>query len=123
VKPAALLLAGVLALTGCAKPEAPPPPDPVLTCADGFDALAARIAADRQMKLAPAPGEPYRYYNAPDGRVSYVVTEPSAPAHPAVVLQIARPGGPEMTGCAYGDRAEYETLLTYLRGLAAGRGR
>ncbi|HEX5376944.1 MAG TPA: hypothetical protein VFW47_00120 [Phenylobacterium sp.] len=121
MKPAALLIAGALGLAACSKPDPPPPPELAFDCAAGFDALSARISAEPGLKLAPSPGEPYRYYNAEDGHVSYVVTQPGAPAHPAVFKQSVGPGGRAQTGCAYGDRAGYETFAAYLKGLAKGR--
>ena len=122
---AALLLAGALGLTACSKP-APPPAPPlqlVFDCARGYEALSAAIAAEPGFKLAPSPGEPYRYYNAEDGEVSYIVTERRAPAHPAVFKQIAGPKGTSTIGCPYGDKPSYEKFVAYLRDLAKARGK
>jgi hypothetical protein len=123
VKPVALLIWSALGLTACARPEPPPAPRLAFDCARGFDVLAAAIAAEPGLKLAVAPGEPYRYYNALDGAVSYVITEPRAPAHPAVFKQIAGPQGTETIGCPYGDKAGYDRFFTYLRDLAKARRR
>jgi hypothetical protein len=122
VRPAALLILGALGLTACA--PKPPPPAPArlaFDCARGYPALAGAIAAEHGLKLAPSPGEPYGYYNAEDGQVSYVVTRPGAPAHPAVFKQLATPHGTDTIGCAYGDRASYDRFVTYLRDLAKAR--
>lgn len=123
MKPAALLIAGALGLTACARAEPPPRPPLTLDCAQGFQALSARIAAEPGLKLAPSPGEPYRYFNAEDGAVSFVVTQPGAPAHPAVFRQLATPAGMQTTGCAYGDGPGYDRFVAYLKGLAKARGR
>ena len=123
MKPAALLIWSALGLAACARPEAPPAPRLAFDCARGYDALAAAIAAEPDLKLAPAPGEPYRYYNAQDGAVSYVVTEPRAPAHPAVFKQTAGPKGATTVGCPYGDRPGYDRFLAYLNDLAKARRR
>lgn len=109
-----------LALASCARP-APPPAPVALDCARGFDELATRIAADPAVKLAPSPGEPYRYYNSADGKLSYVVTETAAPAHPAIVRQVAGADRLVTDGCGFGDRPSYDKLLAYLRDLARGR--
>lgn len=113
---------GVLLLSGCApKPVAPPVFS--LDCARGFEALSAAIAAQPDLKPAPAPGEPYRYYNAADGATSYVVTLPGGAGHPAIIEQRAGPKGQSQTGCPYGDKAGYERLDVYLRSLAGARRR
>jgi hypothetical protein len=122
VKPAALLILGALGLTACApKPPPPAPPQLAFDCARGYAALAAAIAAEPGLKLAPAPGEPYRYYSAEDGGVSYVVTERGAPAHPAVFKQVATPHGTDTIGCPYGDGPGYGRFAAYLRDLAKAR--
>lgn len=121
MRPAALLILGALGLTACTPKPPPPPPPLAFECARGYEALSAAIAAEPGFKLAPSPGEPYRYYSAADGGVSYVVTEPGAPAHPAVFKQVATPKGTDTTGCPYGDRAGYDRFVTYLKDLAKAR--
>jgi hypothetical protein len=118
-------LAVLLAAAACApKPEAPaaPPPLAKLDCARGFEALALALADQPGLVLAPkAPGEPYRYYNAEDGRTSYVVTEPGAPGHPAIVRQATGAKGQVTEGCPFGDRGGYDELLAYLETLNLAR--
>jgi hypothetical protein len=117
----ALLLAGALLLSACAPKPAPPPADFRIDCALGYDALAARIAAIPEVKLARTPGEPYHYFNTADGHASYVVTLPGGAGHPAVIQQSASSDGLLQTGCSYGDRAGYDQLIAYLKSLAGAR--
>ena len=63
------------------------------------------------------PGEPYAFYSTDDNRVSYLVTEPGAPGHPAIMMQTAANGDVKTTGCAYGNKRGYEQLKTYLDSL------
>lgn len=122
MKPAALLLAGAFGLSACApKPPPAPPPQLSFDCARGYEALAAAIRAEPGLKLAPTPGEPYRYYSSEDGGVSYVVTERGAPSHPAAFKQVATPHGTDTIGCPYGDRPSYDRFVTYLKDLAKAR--
>ena len=110
-----------LTAASCA-PQAPPPRQPLqLDCAKGFDALAAAVAAAPRLQLAAPPGEPYGFYNAADGAISFVVTKPEAPAHPAILRQAAAGGTMRTTGCSFGDKAAYEQLVGYLGSLAAAR--
>ena len=106
-------------LSACApKPEATAPAAIALDCAQPFDAQSAAITA--QPGLVPAPkeaGEPYRFYTTADGHVSYVVTEPGAPGHPALIRQDATGGQMKTTGCAYGNKRGYEQLRAYLDSL------
>jgi hypothetical protein len=96
-----------------------PPPAAVLDCAKGFEALSAAVAATPGMTRAPkTPGEPYSFYNAEDGKTSYVVTEAGAPGHPAILMQAMGPAGQETTGCPFGDKAGYDQLAAYLASLA-----
>lgn len=112
----------LLALTACAPRAEPPPPAPLaLDCDRGFDALVQAVTAQPGFGEADAPGEPYRYINADDGRTSYVVTKPGAPGHPAIVRQAGRSAGQETTGCAFGDKAGYDQLLAYLSSLSGAR--
>jgi hypothetical protein len=119
---AALGLFAALALAACA-PKAQAPAAAALDCSQPFETLKARITA--QPGLTPAPqeaGEPYRAYSTQDGQASYFVTEPGAPAHPAILMQQVVPGGAmKNTGCAYGDKAAFEQLTAYLASLKAGR--
>lgn len=122
IRAAAILLAAGLGLSACSKPAAPAPTSQLrFDCARGYDRLAAAIAAEPGIKLANTPGEPYRYYSLADGSVSYVVTLPSAPAHPAVFMQIAGAHGTTTIGCPYGDKPSYERFVTYLKDLAKAR--
>jgi len=117
----ALAILTLLTLSACA-PKAAAPAAVTLDCALGFDALKARIAGQGGVVAAPAdPGDPFRAYNAADGQASWFVTEPGAPAHPAVLMQQVTPAGLKNTGCAYGDRGAYDQLMAYLVSLKAGR--
>ncbi len=122
IRAAALLLAAGLGLAACSKPAPPAPVSQMrFDCARGYDRLLTAIVAEPGVKLANTPGEPYRYYSLPDGSVSYVVTLPGAPAHPAVFMQLAGPGGTTTLGCPYGDKPSYDRFVTYLKGLAKAR--
>lgn len=117
----ALLLFPVLSLGACA-PKAKPPAAVALDCAQPFEALSAKITGQPGLKPAPEEaGEPYRAYSTADGRASYFITKPGAPAHPAILMQEAAGGQMRNTGCAYGDKAAYQELMAYLTGLSAGR--
>jgi hypothetical protein len=110
-----------LALVACS-PKAKPPAAVTLDCSQSFDALKAKITAQPDLSAAPQePSEPYRAYSTADGRASYFITEPGAPAHPAILMQQAQDGAMKNTGCAYGDHAAYEQLMAYLASLKAGR--
>ncbi|MBL8552801.1 MAG: hypothetical protein JNL41_00880 [Phenylobacterium sp.] len=88
-----------------------------LDCARPFDAQVAAIKA--QPRLVPAGevgAEPYSYYSSPDGKVSYLVTRPGSPAHPAIMIQRAT-SKVHTTGCAYGSKRGYDELLAYLESL------
>lgn len=116
-------LAFLLLLPGaCApKPEPVAPPAVALDCAQAFDVQSAKITA--QPGLVPAPqeaGEPYRFYTTADHHVSYVITEPGAPGHPALIRQDATGGQMKTTGCAYGNKRGYEQLQAYVESLKAG---
>lgn len=108
---------------GACQPKANVPAAVTLDCAQGFDALKAKITAQPGLKPAPAePGEPYRAYSTADGQASYFVTQPGAPAHPAILMQqVAADGQMRNTGCGFGDQAAYAQLQDYLAGLKAGR--
>jgi hypothetical protein len=119
---ALIALLSAVSLVACA-PKAETPAAVALDCRQPFEALKGKITA--QPNLAPAPaqaGEPYRVYSTADGSASYFITEPGAPAHPAILMQQAAGGGAmKNTGCAYGDRAAYDQLVAYVAGLKAGR--
>jgi hypothetical protein len=117
----ALALLSVYALAACA-PKAQPAPA-ALDCRQPFEALKAKITSQPGLNAAPPePGEPYRVYSSADGQASWFVTEPGAPAHPAILMQQVKPGGGMAnSGCAYGDKAAYEQLMAYLASLKAGR--
>ena len=89
-----------------------------LDCAQPFEAQAAALVA--QPKLDPAPvetAEPYRFYSSADGRTSYLITQPAAPAHPAIMMQKAGGGTVVTTGCRYGGQKAYDELHAYLDSL------
>jgi hypothetical protein len=112
----------VLALGACARNEASAPEPVALDCAQSFDAQVARVTA--QPGLVPAPhesAEPYRFYSSPDGRASWLITEPGAPGHPAIMMQRAGGGQVVTTGCPYGDKAGYDQLHAYLDSLKTWR--
>ncbi|CAN5894722.1 hypothetical protein BH11PSE1_BH11PSE1_21080 [soil metagenome] len=122
MRPWALPLMGALLLSACAPPEPPSPPPLKLDCALGFEALSARIVAAPGMKPAVKErGEPFRYYNADGGQSSYMITEPGAPGHPAILKQEVTPAGIQNSGCAYGDEKGYGELVAYLEALAKAR--
>jgi hypothetical protein len=117
----ALLLLTSLSLCACA-PKAKPVATVVLDCSQPFETLKAKITAQPGLNPAPQePTEPYRAYSTADGHASYFITEPGAPAHPAILMQQAAGGAMTNTGCAYGDKSAYDQLMAYLTGLKAGR--
>ena len=117
----ALLLLPALSLCACA-PKAKPAAAVTLDCSQPFAALQAKITAQPGLVPAPQePTEPYRAYSTADGHASYFITEPGAPAHPAILMQQATGGAMTNTGCGWGDKAAYNQLVAYLTGLKAGR--
>src|SRR5262245_13985260 len=108
------MLAGVLLLAACSQKAADAPVAYLeLDCAKPFDAQVAELIA--QPKLVPAGtvgAEPYSYYSAADGSVSYLVTRKGSPAHPAIMMQRAR-NGVHTTGCPYGSKRGYDELHAY----------
>jgi hypothetical protein len=118
----AALLLSALPLAACApKAEEAPSPPAALDCGKSFEALKAEVLAQ---KLTPSPkdsAEPYRFYTSEDGKTSYLITAPDAPAHPAVMRQQAANGQVTTTGCRYGDAAAYDQLFKYLDGLKSWR--
>ena len=121
MRPGALLAALLtLPLYACAPKTAPPPQPAQLDCAQSFEAQAARITGQPNLVPAPKdPAEPYRFYSMADGATSYLITEPGAPGHPAIMMQRAHGRDVVTTGCPYGDAAGYKQLLAYLDGLKA----
>jgi hypothetical protein len=117
----ALVVAPVLLLAACA-PKAQPPQPIALDCSQPFEAQKAKITAQPNLTAAPADaGEPYSTYSTADGKASWFITEPGAPAHPAILMQqVATGGSMKNTGCAYGDKAAYDQLVTYIASLKAG---
>jgi len=112
------LLALSAALAACAPKAAPPPVQ--LDCAQSFEALKAAITAQPGIDPKPIePSEPYRFYSAARGKASYMITEPGAPAHPAILMQqVGSDHKMVNTGCAFGDEAAYQELMAYLTGLS-----
>ena len=117
IRRAALLAA--LALAGCSKDADEQEVAYLgLDCGKPFDAQAAAIVA--QPRLEPAPvvaAEPYRFYSSVDGRTSYLITQPAAPAHPAIMMQKAGGGTVVTSGCRYGGQKAYDDLHAYLDSL------
>jgi hypothetical protein len=116
-----LALSLTLALAACA-PKTNAPAAVALDCAQGFEALKAKIASQPGLDAAPKePSEPYRAYSTSDGQASYFVTEPGAPAHPAIMMQQVTPSGVKTTGCGFGDKAAYDQLAAYIQSLSAAK--
>jgi hypothetical protein len=108
----------LLALAACA--PKPPPSAVQLNCQLPYETLKTQILAQPGLDAKPVePGDPYRAYSLDDGRVSYMLTEPGAPAHPAILMQEAGGGTVKNSGCGYGDKAAYGELVRYLTGLRA----
>jgi len=117
-------LSALLALGACSEPAEAPVAYKSLDCAQPFEAQAAALVAQPQLVPAPKdPAEPYRFYSSADGRTSYLVTEPGAPGHPAIMMQQARGSDVVTTGCPYGDKSGYDQLHAYLDGLKHWRRR
>jgi hypothetical protein len=118
VKLAVALLAAALALSACSQPDEEVATYLGLDCAQPFEAQAAALTAQPKLDPAPVePAEPYRFYSSLDGRTSYLITQPSAPAHPAIMMQKAGGGTVTTTGCRYGGQKAYDELLAYLDSL------
>ena len=123
---ALVLAAG--ALCACAPREAPEAEAAslALDCAAGYEALQSQIVGRPGLRPAPIErNEPYRIYSEADGAASYILTEPGAPAHPAVLKQTAvrRAGvlAMENEGCAFGDAGAYADLKAYWDSVAQAR--
>jgi hypothetical protein len=120
VKPAlpALLFLSTLAACSPKGGDAAGPTFLNLDCQKPFAEQAKAITGQAHLVPAPrAPGEPYAFYSSEDGRTSYLVTEPGAPGHPAIMMQVAGGGDVKTTGCAYGNKRGYEQLRAYLDSL------
>ena len=121
---ALLALIPLLVLGACA-PEPPPARQRLaLDCSLAYEALAAQVLAQPGLKPAPQErGEPYRFYNMEGGGEAFVLTQPGAPGHPAVFKQeAAQENGRKVmnnTGCAYGDKAGFDQVMTYLESLSS----
>ncbi len=111
-------LVALLTLGACSDAAEAPVSYKALDCAQPFAAQAAALVAQAQLVPAPRdPAEPYRFYSSSDGRTSYLITEPAAPGHPAIMMQQAKGSDVVTTGCPYGDKADYDQLHAYLDGL------
>lgn len=116
----ALLACAILA--ACAPAEPPPPQALALDCTLPYETLAAKVLAQPGLTQAPRePGEPYRFYRFGTGQAAYVLTDPGAPGHPAILRQeaVQQDGRKVMrnTGCPYGDRQGYDQVMAYLESL------
>ena len=116
---AVVLLAAAATLAACSPPGVEAEVTYLgLNCAQPFAAQASALTAQPKLDPAPVePAEPYRFYSSLDGRTSYLITQPSAPAHPAIMMQKAGGGTVTTTGCRYGDQKAYDELLAYLDSL------
>lgn len=111
-------LPALLALGACAEQTEVPVTYLAPDCGKPFEAQAAAIVAQAQLKPAPEdPAEPYRFYSSADGRTSYLITKAAAPGHPAIMMQKAQGTDVVTTGCPYGDRKAYDQLHAYLDSL------
>jgi hypothetical protein len=119
---AALALLISPSLCACTPQQAAVQTDPAiaLDCNLPFDVQAARITAQDDVTQAPHdPLEPYKFYSTTHGRVSYLITEPGAPGHPAIAMEVASKGRVDISGCPYGDRKGYAKIMAYLESLKA----
>ena len=108
----------LLALAACSQEADKPLTYLDLDCARPFEAQVSALTAQAELVPAPQdPAEPYRYFSSGDGRVSYLITKPGAPGHPAIMMQRAKGTDVVTTGCPYGDKLGYDQLHAYLDGL------
>ncbi len=116
---AVALAAAALALAACTPPGVEEEVAYLgLNCAQPFEAQSAALIAQPRLDAAPVEtAEPYRFYSSADGRTSYLITQPSAPAHPAIMMQKAGGGTVTTTGCRYGRQEAYDELMAYLDSL------
>ena len=120
------LTAGVLCACAPRDEPAAQPGALALDCSAGFEALRTQISERPGLRPAPIErGEPYRIFSEADGSASYILTEPGAPAHPAVLKQTAvRRSGVltmENEGCSFGDAEAYAALKAYWDQIAQAR--
>lgn len=117
------LIGACLILAACGRKTTVPAGPVQLDCGQPFAALQARVVGQPGLNAAPPEAdEPIAAYSTADGQASYLITKPGSPAHPAILMQQAGAGGTlTNTGCAYGDKAAYDQLMTYLTGLKAAR--
>ena len=120
---AALSLLMSLPICACAqRTETPAPAAFALDCAQRFEVQSARIRAQPHLVTAPhESAEPYSFYSTDDGRGSWLITEPGAPGHPAIMMQRAVGGAVKTAGCRYGSQKGYDQLMAYLDGLKTWR--
>lgn len=114
----------LLLASACAPEPEPARPRLALDCGLSYEALSAKILAQPSLVAAPQErGEPYRFYNVQGGGEAFVFTQEGAPGHPAILKQEAvQEGGRKVmknTGCAYGDKAGFDQVMTYLESLSA----
>ena len=108
----------LLALAACSQEADKPLTYSDLDCAAPFEAQVSQLTAQAELIPAPQdPAEPYRYFSSGDGRVSYLITKPGAPGHPAIMMQRAKGTDVITTGCPYGDKLGYDQLHAYLESL------
>jgi len=120
VRRAAAIALFLLTLSACApKSQTATATALALDCKMNFAEQSAKIIAQPNLMPAQhAPGEPYNFYSSTDGHASYLITEPGAPGHPAIMMQTAGGGaGVKTTGCAYGNKRGYQQLANYLDSL------
>jgi len=116
---AALPFLILLPICACT-PQAVATSDPALPldCSVPFEAQTAKIVAQSDLTQAPHDvNEPYRFYSTTHGRASYLITEPGAPGHPAILMEVAERGQVTITGCPYGDKKGYGQIVAYLESL------
>lgn len=111
----------LLILSACTPEAEPAPAFLPLDCAQSFEQLSSRITAQPLVPAPDDPAEPYHYYSSADGKVSYLITQPSAPGHPAIMMQQVKGHDVVTTGCPYGDKKGYDQLHAYLDSLKQWR--
>ena len=115
-------LLSAMILAACGEGAEPSVTYMALDCTQPFEAQAVALTAQANLVAAPKnPAEPYRFYSSADGRTSYLITEATAPGHPAIMMQRATGSDVVTTGCRYGDQAGYDQLHAYLDSLKTWR--